>query len=630
MYVYAAHPDTDLWCMAWAIDDGDVQVWLPGQDLPDQFVRAVYTSELRAWNAQFERIIWHAICMPRYGFPAVPLDRWHCTAAEAAAMALPRPLGDAARVTRVQVQKDADGHRLMMRMARPRSKKSVRPIVWWDVPERVRRLAKYCATDVRVERAMYKVLRRLTPKEREVYLLDQRMNDRGVLIDVPLVKAAKRIVKTGVARANTDLQGITGGKVTAVTKVADMKAWLNHATGLNIDSIRKSIVEDLLGGDTITPEARRVLEIRQEVGRSSVAKLNAMLRTTGSDDRARGLLLYHGAGTGRWTAKLIQVQNFPRGSVPGVEDFIPEIHAGEYDLIDLIHPPLLVISSLLRGMLRSSPGRRFMVGDFAQIEPRVLCWVAGQADMLEVFASGGKAYHQAAAEVYGTSESEIEKGTEEYQLGKAIVLGCGYQMGAETFVKNCAEQWGLEISIELAERAVETYRYSHSKIVDLWWRLGAAAMGAVAAPGKVFNVNGCKFTKRGGYLWLVLPSGRPLAYPSPTIEPRLTPWGETRDSVMAWSINSFTRKWEQRALYGGLLTENIVQALARDIMVEALLRVEKRGYTPLFSVHDEVVTEIGDGYGSLKNFTPLMATTPLWAEGLPVAVDTWEGERYRK
>ena len=156
-------------------------------------------------------------------------------------------------------------------------------------------------------------------------------------------------------------------------------------------------------------------------------------------------------------------------------------------------------------------------------------------------------------------------------------------------------------------------------------------MGAVAVPGKVFNVNGCKFTKRGGYLWLILPSGRPLAYPSPTIGPRVTPWGETKDSVLAWATNSYTRKWEQRALYGGMLTENIVQALSRDLMMESLLRVEERGYTPLFSVHDEVVTETtGHDEGSLADFTTLMSTTPLWAEGLPVAVDVWTGERYRK
>ena len=630
VYVYAEHPDTDIWCLAWAVDDEDVEVWLPGQMIPAQMLWAIHEgAEMRAWNAQFERTIWRHILAPRYGFPEVPLPQWRCTAAEAAAMALPRGLADAATVTGVPAQKDMEGHRLMMRMCRPRSKKGQK-LVWWNLPDRVQRLAEYCKDDVRVEREMYKVLRRLTPKELEVYLLDQRMNDTGVLVDLPLVKAAKRITKTGVDQANTVLKEVTGGAVSAVTKVQDMKLWLHHTQGIKTDSIAKNVVTDLLGDDTLPPEARRVLQIRQEVGKSSVSKLNAMQRCVGSDGRARGMLLYHGATTGRWTGRLIQVHNFPRGNVPDVEQFIPDILAGDYDVIDAMYPPLVVISSLLRGMLRASPGHKFMVGDFVQIEARVLAWLAGQSDMLAVFAGGGLVYHAAAANVYGKKVSDIVKGSSEYQLGKALVLGCGYQMGAETFQDNCIDMWGFDPGETLAQDAVAAYRDKNDKIVELWWKLQAAVMGAVAVPGKVFEVRGCKITRRGGYLWIVLPSGRPLAYPSPTISPRRTPWGEMRDSVTAWHVSSYTRKWQKRALYGGLLTENIVQALSRDLMMEALLRVEQHGYTPLFSVHDEVVSEIGDGFGSIHEFLNLMITVPSWAEGLPVAVDTWTGERYRK
>ena len=634
VYVYAAHPDTDVWCMAWAIDDGNVEVWLPGQMIPAEFLWAINDgAEMRAWNAQFERTIWRNICVPRYGFPEAPLRRWRCTAAEAAAMALPRALADAATVTGVPVQKDMEGHRLMMRMARPRSKKGAKKLVWWNQPERVQRLAEYCMDDVRVEREMYKVLRRLTPKELEVYMLDQRMNDTGVMVDIPLVKAAKRITKEGVARANEVLKEVTGGAVAAVTKVADMKLWLGHTQGVVTDSIAKNIVTELLGDDTLPPEARRVLRIRQEVGKSSVAKLNSMERCVDvHGQRARGMLLYHGATTGRWTGRLIQVHNFPRGNVPHVEQYIPDILAGDYDLIDAMYPPLLVVSSLLRGMLRASPGHTFMVGDFVQIEARVLAWLAGQDDMLAVFASGGLVYHEAAANAYGLKVSDIVKGDPKYQLGKALVLGCGYQMGAETFRKNCIDMWGFDPGEELAEEAVAAYRAQNYKIVELWHMLQAAVMSAVAVPGRVYHVNGCKITKRGGYLWIVLPSGRPLAYPSPTISPRKTPWGEYRDAVTAWATNSYTRKWEKRALYGGLLTENIVQALSRDIMTDALLRVEQHGYTPLFSVHDEVVSETTDK-DSLEEFTQLMSQVPKWAEkagGLPISVDTWAGYRYRK
>ena len=456
------------------------------------------------------------------------------------------------------------------------------------------------------------------------------MNDRGVLIDVPLVHAAKRITNEGVRRAGEALTTVTGSQVTSVTQVAEIKMWLNKSQGIAVDSIRKSIVQELLGGEDITSDARTVLELRAEAGKSSVAKLNAMLRAMCEDQRVRGLLLYHGANTGRWAGKIIQVQNFPRGSVEEVEGFIEMVLQGEYDQMDMLYPPLQIISSMLRGMLRAAPGRRFIVGDFAQIEARVLAWLAGQDDMVRLFASGGKVYHKAAADAYGVDVSEIVKGTPEYQLGKAAVLGCGYQMGWKTFITNCAEMWRLEISEETAKRVVNSYRDANKKIVHLWSRFNYAAMDAIRHPGKVYMVERCRFTKRGGYLWLILPSGRPLSYPSPTIEPRMAPWGEMRDSAMAYSVDGFTKSWRQRSLYGGLLTENIVQALARDLMMESLLRVEKHEYEPLFSVHDEVVSEVDDGVGSVEEFTELMSITPAWAEGLPMAVDAWEGVRYKK
>ncbi|KKM85724.1 hypothetical protein LCGC14_1286180 [marine sediment metagenome] len=630
VYRYAEDLTTDLWCMAWAVDDEEPQLWLPGQLPAEEFLDAVHSgAEMRAWNAQFERVLWQYICVPRYDFPEIPLEQWHDTAAEAAAMALPRALGNAANVCGVPYQKDTEGHSLMMRMSRPRSTKGGK-IVWWNVPERIQRLGEYCMDDVRAERAMYKVLRRLTANEREVYLLDQRMNERGVLIDVPLVHAAKRITNEGMRRANEELTAITGSQVTSVTQVAEIKMWLGESQGIALDSIRKSIVQDLLGDDDLPSDARTVLELRAEAGKSSVAKLNAMLRAMCEDHRVRGLLLYHGANTGRWAGKIIQVHNFPRGSVEEVEGFIQTVLNGEYDLMDMLYPPLQIISSMLRGMLRASPGRRFVVGDFAQIEARVLAWLAGQDDMVRLFASGGQVYHKAAADAYGLNAEDIVKGTPEYQLGKAAVLGCGYQMGPDTFQRNCAEMWGLEISEETAKRVVGSYRSANEKIVHLWGRLGYAAMDAVRHPGKVYTVNKCRFTKRGGYLWLILPSGRPLAYPSPTIEKRRAPWGDMIDSVMAYSVDGYTKAWRQRSLYGGMLAENIVQALARDLMMESLLRVEKRGYEPLFSVHDEVVSEVDDGVGSVEEFTELMSITPAWAEGLPMAVDTWTGRRYKK
>jgi DNA polymerase len=622
VYPYAAHPDTDVWCMAYAFDDGEPDLWVPGllcpfRALPHDDFSIQPGDELRAWNAQFERIIWNTIMVPRYGFPEAPLEMWVDTAAEAAAMALPRNLSHAAEVLGITEQKDMEGHALMMRMAKPRSTKGGE-IVWWEVPERRERLYAYCKQDVRTEQAIAKAVRPLGRQERKIYLLDQRINDRGVMIDVPLVKAAQGIVAEGLRRANEAVRDATGGAVTSVSKTADLRDWVNETTGANIDSVRKSVVQEMLEGDLPTP-ARAALEARAEAGRSSVAKLTSMIACKCSDDRARGLLFYHAARTGRWAGKLIQPQNFPRGDVPSVERFIGDTLRGDYDYIDLFHPPLAVVSSMLRAMLRAAPGHRLMVGDFAQIEARVLVWLADQRDVLQQFARGEPVYEIAAARFGGTR-----------QHGKAQVLGCGYGMGWEKFIQAAKEMFGLDLDKELAQTIVGDYRDTNKDVVQLWWDIGDAAMNAVRAPGSVHTVKGCTFCVRGAYLWLILPSGRPLVYAAPKIAPRKTPWGEGRDSVLAWGLNSMTRKWERRALYGGLLVENIVQALSRDLMASAMLRLEGNGYPVILTVHDEIVCEVPNTVGTLNEFTNAMSAIPVWAKGCPVEVESWEGERYRK
>jgi DNA polymerase len=618
VYPYAAHPTTDVWCMAWAVGDDEPELWVPDTPLPVTILRLLKDgARMRAWNAQFERVIWNEIMVDRYDFPPVGPHRWDDTAAEAAAMALPRNLAHAAQVLGIEEQKDTEGHSLMLRMSKPRSTKGG-DIVWWDVPERLARLYEYCKQDVRTEQAIAKAVRRLGGNEYGVYLLDQIINDRGILLDVPLIKKSIKVVEQGLEQANQLIRDATGGEVKGVTRTADLRKWLSGQLGYPVDSVARSVVSDLLAGE-LPSEARMVLEARAEAGRSSVAKLKSMLEVRGTDNRVRGLLFYHGAKTGRWTSKLLQVHNFPRGEVPDPEYFIDYIMNGDYEAIDAFHPPLMVVSALLRGMLRAAPDHRLMVGDFAQIEARVLAWLAGQDDLVYAFATGAKVYEEAAARFGGTR-----------QHGKAQILGCGYGMGWKKFIEAAKAMFGLVLDKELAQTIVDDYRTKNTAVVQLWRDIDNAAYEAVRMPGSTITVRGCTFTMRGAYLWLVLPSGRPLAYAKPVIRPRETPWGEVRDTVLAWGVNSQTRKWERRALYGGLLVENIVQALSRDIMAGAMLRLENRGYPVILTVHDEVVCEVPNEHGTLSHFDSLMAETPEWAEGCPVAVECFEAERYRK
>lgn len=633
VYPYAQHPDTDIWCMAWAFDDEEPEIWTP--DMPELdrvFLHVKTGGEIRAWNAAFERIIWNEIMVKRYGAPRVKIEQWVCSAAEAAAMALPRSLDQCAAVTGVQQQKDQDGYQLMMRMTRPRSITKEGKVIWWEVEERKQRLFAYCKQDVRTERALTKVLRRLTPREREHYLETERANDRGIPLDRELVLAAKGVAQEGIDRTNTALCELTAGAVTEVTKVGQLKGWLN-AQGVETNSVGKAAVRDLLASD-LSPEVRRVLELRAEAGRSSIAKLDTLLECVCPDGRIRGMLLYHGASTGRWTGRLAQVHNFPRGEVDNIESYIPDILAGRYDFIDLLAHPVIVVSSLLRSCLTASKGHDLIAADYSAIEARVLNWLAGQDDIVALFAAGEDVYKHNAARLYNIPLSEVQKFPHR-QTGKFQELGCGFGMGAKKAVSAAKDIYQLEITEDQAKEIVDGYRRTHSKVVDFWHEANTAALEAVGSPGAVVTfgaLRNLKFTKQGAYLYLILPSRRPLVYAAPKIVDRPMPWNKAdlRPAVECSAVNSITRQWSRHGYYGGLWVENIVQAVARDLMAEGTLRARDAGYPYLFTSHDEVVAEVPEGFGSLTEFQSLLTALPEWAVGCPVATEGWRGFRYRK
>jgi DNA polymerase len=654
VYPYAEHPHTGIWCMAWAFDDEEPEIWtppaLPWSDvelgigmagLEERIVDHIRSGgEIRAWNAQFERVIWNEIMIKRYRAPFVALEQWVCSAAEAAAMALPRSLDQAAKVVGAKHKKDQEGYNLMMRMTRPRSLQEDGTPIWWDVEDRKQRLYEYCKQDVRTERAIIKALRRLTPHEREVYLLDQRMNDRGFRVDVELVYAAKDVADEGVARANAALSAVTDGEVTEVSNSNRLRAWV-QAQGVETDSVAKPAVAELLESD-LDPKVREALTLRAAAGKSSLAKLDSMLQVICRDRQARGLLLYHGAGTGRWSGKLLQPQNFARPEIDNVEDFIPDVLARAYDAIDIVAHPITVIVSLLRSMVTAREGHDLMAADYSAIEARVLNWLAGQDDVVESFRAmdaGDKTQHpykiMAVRMGRGETPADIVKGTEDYQAGKAAELGCGYQMGAKKFVKAAWDVYQVKVTEEQAKVAVDAYRSSHPRVVDLWWETNRACIDAVGEPGvwKIFGARkNLKAIKLGAYLYIVLPSGRPLCYAAPKVVMEPPPWGgEDRPSLHYWGVDGYSKQWGEFRTYGGHLVENIVQAVARDLIADALLRLDgNTPYIPLFSVHDEAICEVKQGEGSIKEFEEIMAALPQWATGLPVAAEAWRGFRYRK
>lgn len=640
VYPYAQDPSTDVLCFAFAFGDEPPAIWKLGDPFPERLAEHIRQGfRLRAWNAQFERVIWNEIG-PRHGFPTVALEQWVCTAAEAAAMALPRGLDACAAAIGLGETKDPAGYRLMLQMCKPRST-SNGVCIWWDDDVRKEKLYAYCQQDVRLEHRIAQAVRRLSAQEQALYYLDQRINDRGVAIDRELIAGMEGVARTGMERAGKILSELTNGVVSKATQTGRITQWL-ASEGVSVTSIAKKPLADLLDGEL--PElVQGVLEARADAAKSSVAKLDAMLNCASDDDRMRGLLLFCGAGTGRWTGRLAQPHNYPRPTLD-VEPWLGDLASGNFDLLDVIANPLEIVSSALRSCLIAAPGHSLFVADYAGIEARIVNWLAGQWDIVDKFGSGQDVYWYNAlrmAEMQGRPlpESATRKShPEARQGGKAVELGCGFQMGGPKFRETAEKQFSVVLSEEEAKAFVTFYRETHPKVVQLWRDLQDAVIAAVEEPGTVQVVGEgavLRLTKRGGYLWMILPSGRPLCYARPRVEIVDAPWATPEKpakvkSLTAWATNSYTRRWEQCALYGGLLVENAVQAIARDWMAEGMLRVEKGGYPVILSCHDEVICEVPDGYGDIRAYESLLAQAPAWGKNCPITAEGWRGPRYKK
>lgn len=645
VYPYAEHPLTDIWCMAWAVEDGPVNLWVPGLPRPKELEDHILAGhELHAHNAAFERIVWRKILAPRYGFPEPRLDQWHCTAAECAAMALPRALGAVCQVLPgLDFQKDDAGHRLMMQMAKPRKVEEDGHIIWWDDPDKLERLYSYCTTDVATERAIHARIRRLSDKERRVYLLDQRMNDRGVYVDYELLKGMQDVIAFGMKEANDRIAEITGDDSLTVTKPASLLEWCNGWLEQwapefpPLPDMTKASVRDALEANYPEP-VNELLRIRQEAGKTSAAKVNKILDYIAQDGRIHGTLLYHGASTGRWAGQGPQIQNFTKPSGKNPQRMIPTLIRGDGARLRRANiPPLQGVSDNLRSTLVAAPGHRFMAGDYSQIEARIVCWYGGES-------YGDLEYEKMGAIIFDVPVEEViaaYKAGDDWMrfIGKNTVLGCGFQMGPDKYQSQAKLQTGLDLEYELCEKAVQAFRLSKPGIPQLWKDLNAAAIEAVENPERIVSYGPLKLVRRKGFLWIRLPSGRFLAYADPQVKRRKVTkvnkeTGETESwwsrGVEAKAIDSTTRKWTTYYLYGGMWTENVVQATARDVMAEAMLKLEAAGYMPTFTVHDEIVCEVREDLGNLEEFQAIMAEVPDWLDGCPIKVEAWEGKRYKK
>ena len=614
---YAEHPDFQIILFAYAFDEAPVTVvdLAQGTTLPAPVLRALTdpTVVKVAHNATFERT-----CIGRMlGKELDPLQ-WECTMAQCARCGLPLSLGEAAKALGLEAQKMTEGKKLIKQFCLPHEATLLggsERVLPTDDLKGWQTFKDYCRMDVEVERELDKALAWLEPTqdEKALYALDQRINDRGVLVDMQLVDNAVRMDTIYKARLNVEAQQITG--LSNPNSATQLREWLGGRTGLQLDTLRKADLPDIKGS-TEDEDVHRVLQIRAEMAKTSNKKYEAMQKTVCRDSRVRGLLQYHGTRTGRWAGRLVQMQNLPQNHISDLGLARELLRDGDMDAMSLCYGNVPdTLSQLIRTAFVAPDGETFAVCDFSAIEARVLAWLAGEEWVLEVFRGHGKIYEATAAQMYGCSVEEISKTDPRRQKGKIAVLALGYQGGTGALAAMGGERMGL--SAEDMAGIVRDWRKANPHIVKCWANIETAAQRCVTT-GIDQKVYSLIFHRRqeDGTMTIQLPSGRLLCYRSMTT-------GTNRfgnGSLKYRGVNSTTNQWGWIETYGGKLTENIVQAIARDCLAHTLLALDRNGYPTVFHVHDEVVCEVPkeEGPEALKKIQKIFADVPDWAEGLPL------------
>ena len=624
VYAYADSPAFEILLFAWSFDGGETQIidLAQGEKLPAEVEEAIFDVSVTktAYNANFERT-----CLSKHFGRYIPPESWHCSAVQAAMLALPRSLEDVGRVLGLDEQKMKEGKELIKYFCVPckptKANGGRTRNLPCHAPEKWELFKTYCKRDVDVEKAIRRKLHNfpIPESEMELYRLDQRINDRGVLVDMGLVEqaiACERLHKEVVTKRAYELTGLENPN-----SVAQLKGWLGDM-GMEAESLSKKAVAEMIA--ETDGEVEELLRLRLLMAKTSVKKYEAMERSVCSDGRVHGLLQFYGANrTGRFAGRLVQIQNLPQNHIPDLELARELVKQGRFEDIELLFDSTPnVLSELIRTAFIPKPGCRFVVADFSAIEARVMGWLSGEEWVLDVFRGDGKLYEMTASRMFGIPMAEIGKGSPERAKGKVASLACQYGGSTGALVSMGALDMGLtEDELPLL---VAAWRKANPHMVQFWWDVDAAAIKAVTEKQRT-KVGRIIFEYKSGILFITLPSGRKLSY----VKPRMAVNRFGRDGLTYEGISE-NKKWSRIETYGPKLVENIVQGTARDLLAEAMLRVEKKGYPIVMHCHDEIIAEVPEGTGSVDEMCEVMAVQPEWAEGLPLRADGYQCNFYQK
>lgn len=624
VYAYTASPNFEILLFAYAFDDEDVRIidLASKEIISEEIIEALKDETVvkTAFNAQFERTCLSK-CLGTYLQP----EQWRCSMAQAATLGLPLSLEGVAQVLGLEEQKMKEGRELIRFFTIPckptKTNGERTRNLPYHAPEKWDTFKNYCKRDVEVEMAIRRRIEDypILLKEQQVYILDQKINDRGVLADMKLVENAIKCDMLFKKETIRKAQLLTG--LDNPNSVMQLKDWL-FKNGVEVDSLSKKNVTELV--KEADGEVEALLNMRLKLAKTSVKKYEAIKRTACPDGRVRGLFQYYGANrTGRFAGRLVQVQNLPQNHLPDLELARNLVKNGQFSTLKMLYDNVPnVLSELIRTAFVPKERHRFIVADFSAIEARVIAWLANEKWRMDVFKTHGKIYEASASQMFHVPIEQVTKGSILRQKGKVAELACGYGGGVGALSAMGAIEMGVKE--EELQGLIINWRNSNPNITKLWWDIDRAAL-KVVKERTTENIGRIKIHYEKGMMFITLPSGRKLSYIKPKIEPNK--FG--RDGITYEGVGT-TKKWERIETYGPKLTENVVQAIARDLLCEAMLNVSAKGYNIVMHCHDEIIVESLIGFGSVEELCRIMAINPGWAKGLPLRADGYECMFYRK